>query len=132
MPGLLKVLLIATGSFIAIAVAGAFALAAVFFPPSERRDRDREIALHAIAQTLHERYGKERSPSLPLAIAAPAGIGYRNLGNGEYQLCTTFENERPGGTGTWAHRLGRNCFQFSVHDRPWMDPSKRRWIFQTC
>jgi hypothetical protein len=115
-----------------VAVAALAALGSGVFDPSERRDRERERALYGVAASLHARYANDPHPDLPARLAAGPDVAYRNLGNGEYQLCATFENARSGGTGSWAHAKGRTCFEFSVRDRPWMDPSKRRWIFPTC
>jgi hypothetical protein len=44
--------------------------------------------------------------------------GYRNLGNGRFELCATFETAIAGDEGKfgsrWAHPAGRHCFQFDV------------------
>jgi hypothetical protein len=120
-----------TALVLALATLGAALVYAGVANPSARRDRDREAAMYAIARTLHDRYAREPHAVLPATIP-DEHVAYRNLGSGRYQLCTSFENGRPGGTGTWSHAKGRNCFQFSVYDPPWVDPSQRRWIFPTC
>jgi hypothetical protein len=118
----------------AVVAAGALIVAfyAFVMPPERVRDVDRASALAAIAADLHHRYGLERRSALPDRLPLPASYGYRNLGHGNYQLCATFERERPGGTGMWSHAKGRNCFRFSVYDRPWADPKQRSWFSIAC
>ena len=131
MPRWLLYCLGGTAAVLALAALGTALVYAGVANPSARRDRDRESTMYAIAVKLHARYGRNPHAVLPASLPNDA-VAYRNLGSGRYQLCTTFENARPGGTGTWSHDKGRNCFQFSIYDPPWMDPSQRRWIFPTC
>ena len=44
--------------------------------------------------------------------------GYRNLGNGKFELCATFDKAVPGDESKWgaewAHPAGPYCFEFDV------------------
>jgi hypothetical protein len=132
MPRWLVFCLIGVGATVALVALGTAMLMAGVANPAARRDRDREAALYAVTRMLHERYAGDPKAELPTRVATGPDVAYRSLGRGEYQLCTTFEQERDGGTGTWAHSKGRNCFQFSVYGTTWMDPTTRRWVFPTC
>ena len=101
------------------------------FSPAERRDRDRQHDLATIAIALHERYGLGKHAKLPDFYDVPPQYRYHKIDDSNYQLCATFENDRPGGYGTWAHGLGNYCFRLSVYNKPW-DPISRSWFNWGC